>query len=221
MRSLTFGFALLALVAGGCQPFDETGVMGGSTRSHLAEQRVLELTAADSRLQVTGQGGDLGGTRSQVEVLGGHVALQAPVRGGLILGDLAVDLDDIVLTVDEAPPSGLRLTGVRLSLAGPVNAEVGWSDSDDVAYGRAFVDLLLEWALVDLDGDVLPLAPQAIRDVDVYFTVQPAPLAVVAADLRVMREGTAWEWAGLFSIRDVDLVLHAEELGPAAAGSGE
>ena len=224
-RTLPSGLALAAaLLCGACAqggPVDGdiagSGAAGGTGTSDVGQR--LDVPAAlavadqsggsSAQLQAVtlrdGQTHDV-----QLSVTDGALTLSRTRDGALQVADLVVDVDDVDVSSAVIPPSGLHITGISLTLAGPATLDVADQTRDHVS-GTASLAVDLEWSVV-LDRGVVDLAPIRLTDLPVALDIDLAADGALSAQLHADQGGSFWSWAGVFELRDLTLDISA--LGP-------
>ena len=194
----------------GCA-FDDDGFLGGDQtlyqrlghREYLGlEQPSLVGVAAYDR-----DGAPL--PCVQPTVADGTAVLRATADGWLIVEGLALDLTDITIEPGVVfPDAPMQLTDIHLRLGTQIAFEPEWTADGTRASGAGRGDLLMDWALLDDDGDVLPLATQKIRDAELAVAVQLTPAGDVIADVTSAVDGTFWDFSAI-ELADFSMVVNA------------
>ncbi|RMH41566.1 MAG: hypothetical protein D6689_10775 [Deltaproteobacteria bacterium] len=134
----------------------------------------------------------------QPTVRGGDTVLRASTDGLLVVEDVRVDLSDITIEPGVVlPDEPLVLTDVKLRLGTQMAIEPQWAPDGRSARGVGRVDILMDWALLDDDGDHLPLATQRIRGAELEVRAELADDGTVRADLTSAVDGTIWDFAAV------------------------
>lgn len=186
-----------------------------TTRERLEDGVVLPL-AVDSTFTLTAVRNGAEARTFDIELPALAGTLEASASGGELAVDaLSVDLGDLVVSAEDLPSSGLRLTGVSVSLAEPAAATGLWSLDDETGQVELEVAFVLDWAVVGPDGEAIPLAPQHIDGVAATFQVTREDGRLVAT-LDGALDGEFFDWSGLIELRDLGFQVSARE-----SGSGE
>lgn len=206
--------AILALVVLGCQSSD-VEAPERPTRSLLADRLDFDIQREASMLRVTGHRGTKEAGRAVVPVMRGNLAMRVEDDGAIVLEAMDLELDDIQLSAEELPPSGIHLTNLRLHLAGEAAGASGWSDAGDQGFAQGTVDLKLDWAVALRDGGTSALATQTLEDIPIYLAVQPSFRGLLSARVVGLAMDTVWQWAEVIELSDLSLDLRGQAPVPA------
>src|SRR5690606_27244612 len=88
--------------------------------------------------------------------------------------------------------------------------EPDWSDDYTIATGTGRADLLLDWAMLADDGEVLPLATQKLRDVEFEVAARQTASGEIQLDVRSAVPGTLWDFYA-FELADLDLAIFSSD----------
>lgn len=102
----------------------------------------------------------------QPSVEGGEAVLRATPEGVLVVEKMSVRLSDLVVESGVVYSEPIHLTDIELRLGTQLAVEPSWTEDDNAASGDGTADLLMDWAVLDDDGDRLPLATQLLRRTD-------------------------------------------------------
>jgi hypothetical protein len=141
----------------------------------------------------------------QLEILGGSVDLRLTRDELLVLQALHVDLDDVALPPEIVPPDGIALTGLSVSLTGPVAGEA--EVSDERVSASVQLSLAAEWAINLGDGRTHPLNPVRLEQIPAMVVVERNLLGELQLRIGITREGPFWSWLSHFALSDLDLAL--------------
>lgn len=143
----------------------------------------------------------------QLAVTDGALTLSRSRDGALLVDDLVVDVGDVEVSPAVVPPSGLRITGISLSLAGPATIDIDDQTADHVS-GTASLAVNLQWSVM-LDRGVVDLAPIHLAALPVDLDIDLSGDGALSAQLRASQDGSFWNWAGVFELRDLSLDIAA------------
>jgi hypothetical protein len=148
-------------------------------------------------------------------MLRGAASLRVDEDGTLILSDLTVGVDDVILHHDLLPEEGLHLMNIVARLDAEQAARTTWV-SDDEIHAETEADLVIDWAVMNAEGDPAPLAPQPVRGVPLAIQVLRDDRGETEVTLTGRMDGTFWSWADYLSLSDLEFSLTsgiAEESG--------
>jgi hypothetical protein len=147
---------------------------GSASLADQLRRRVVLDISTDSAVAVSATA--RGGQPLDVDptVLGGQAVLRTTEDGWLLVEDLDIPLDDVTVPPGVLSDRPVTFTDLYLrlgtQLAVPLLAPLGDDTTALAGFGDA--DLLLDWAMLSWEGDVLPLAMRRIADAP--FTVNLA-----------------------------------------------
>ena len=199
-------FALLT----GCS-FDTEGTLSadGNLYERLGHRESLSLVEP-SEVGVTAY--DRNGATVpciQPAVTAGDAVVRVTADELLLLEKLDIVLSDVVLKPGVVhPEQPIRLTDVRMRLGTQLVIEPIWSDDYMFAAGTGRADLLLDWAVLDDDGDVLPLATQKLRDVEFEVAARQTGTGEIVIDVLSVHPGTLWDFTAV-EVADLDMAVFA------------
>jgi len=160
---------LLALGTSACSFEPDSG--RPDLASQLRKRAFLDIsTDSDVAVSATGRGGQHLDVAPSV-LGGGEAILRTTEDGWLLVEELEIPLDDVTVppgTLADRPVTFTNLS-LRLGTQLAVRPSVPLDDSAVALTGFGDADLLLDWAMLSWDGDVLPLAMRRIADAP--FTV--------------------------------------------------
>jgi hypothetical protein len=195
--------AVLPLVLLGACTFDPSGA-GPTLRERLADRVYLDVGAAsDLSFDAIARGGQALDVAPAIE--GGTLVLRSTADGYLLAEDLDLPLADVTVPAGVVGPAPVRFTQLVLRLG--TQLAVAMPD-DDVVAGTGTADLLLDWAMVDDRGIVIPLATRRLPRARFTIAVGGAP--ALHAELSTHIDGTALELADAVTVRDLALDVSAE-----------
>ncbi len=206
----------LATLGAGCS-FDDGQAPGDGSdalRERLSERQTLVLEAASdvgvTALNNAGQPIPC----VQPTVTDGEAVIRAAENNAalpaqLIVEGMTVNLSDVYVPAAESTyPADLHLTEVRLRLGTQLVLEPEWSFNGDFAVGTGRADLLLDWSLLEDDGDALPLATQLLRDVTFDVYVELTDDAAVVTEVRANVAGSLWNFS-VIELTDLKMDIRA------------
>lgn len=140
-------------------------------------------------------------------VIGGQVVVRTTADGYLLVEDLTLALGDVTLPAGMLGEAPVRFTDLALTLGTQLAVPV--ADAPDAAalVGTGRADLVLDWALVDADGRLLPLGLRRAPRVPFTVAVTADADGTLRADLASRIDGTAVTIDGTAAIRDVALTV--------------
>ena len=201
---------LLALPAcggsGGWVPGRGDSNSSMTLKDRLSEgAQTLELEPQLSRIDVTARMGDER-VRTHLVMLAGATTLRAEGDGTLVLSDLSVAVDDVILHHDLLPPEGLHLMNIEARLDADMPARTTWVNEDEL-HAETHGDLVIDWAVMNAQGEPAPLAPQPVRAVPFEIQVERDEKAEIETTLSGRMEGTFWSWADYIELSDLEFSL--------------
>src|SRR5262245_32837442 len=137
----------------------------------------------------------------------GTVDLSADVAGNLIVSNLALDLEDLVVSMEALPPDGATFSDLHVETSAPLASPGTWSASDDAVDAEATATLLFDWGLVQSDGTTVPFAQQMIEDV--MFVTHATRLADGTVEVTIdgARDGEFLTWVSYVALSDVRITV--------------
>lgn len=159
--------AIAALTVTGCtydQGYDEVPTDSLYARLGTREALVLEPTSLVGVAAYDDDGNSL--PCLQPTVSGGDAMLRSTKTGLLLVEALEIDLTDVKIEPGVLHSEPVQLTDIDLRLGTQIVIEAEWSDDGTHAEGVGHADLLMDWAVLSDEGEVLPLATQKLRDVE-------------------------------------------------------
>lgn len=145
-----------------------------------------------------------------MNILGGHIEVRATTNELLVVEALTLDLDDVNIDAAVVPPRGVALTGLSVSLSGPVvvQAEI----EEEQVGGDVYLDLVAEWAIDLGDGRVHPLNPVRIQQIPSSIVVERNLLGQLRVGVQMDYQGPFWSWLERFQLSDLQMSLIGSEL---------
>jgi len=147
----------------------------------------------------------------QPDVVSGTAAMRTTEDGTLLVEGISIYLTDITIEPGVVlPDEPLQLTDVRLRLGTQIAIDTEWNGDRATGSGRG--DLLMDWAILDDSGKVLPLATQKIRDAELLVDVSLAD-GEVHADVTSAVDGTFWDFSAV-ELADFSMAVSAKSGAP-------
>ncbi len=143
----------------------------------------------------------------QPDVHGGTLIARASDEGLVIVEKLDLGLTDVIVEPGVVGQRPIHLTDIRFKLGTQLVLDPEWRSGRNVA-GVGHADLIMDWAILTDDGQVLPLATQKVRDVEfsVEFTLEQDD--TISAQLNSVVAGPIWDFS-LVELSDLSMVVHA------------
>jgi hypothetical protein len=126
----------------------------------------------------------------------------------LVVSRFDGSLDDVRFDAKVIPPNGLTLTRVHFAQVKPAALSVRWFAGSNLGWAKGTITVDIHTSLLLSNGMVSPL-DVARLEVPVELTVSQTEHGVLGLWLQVAREGSLWNWAGLFELNDLTLSLEA------------
>jgi hypothetical protein len=202
--------AVVAAVALTACAFDEGTDPGEVTESleHRLGTRETLTLQPDSLIGVTAV--DQDGTELpclEPDVAGGDVVLRSTEDGLLLVEKLDVQLTDVTVEPGVIYDAPIHLTDIELRLGTMLVLQPPWAADRAEASGTA--DLIMDWALLDDDGDHLPMATQRLRDAQFAVDVRLDDSGRITAEVRTGVEGHLAGYAGKVELTDFSMAVNA------------
>jgi hypothetical protein len=192
--------------SGGWIPGRDDSNSSMTLRDRLREaSQDLELKPELSRIDVTARMGD-DNVRTQLVMLHGATSLSAEDDGTLVVDELIVAVDDVILHHDLLPENGLHLMNIEAHLDAGMAARTTWV-SDDELHAETTGDLVVEWAVMNPEGNPAKLAPQPVRGIPFDIQVVRDERAEIETTLAGRMDGVFWSWADYVSLSDLAFSL--------------
>jgi hypothetical protein len=196
-------FLPIALVAA-CS-FEPTD--GSSGLADQLRRRAFLDISTDSAVEVSATA--RGGQALDVDptVLGGQAVLRTTEDGWLLVEDLDIPLDDVTVPAGLLSDRPVTFTDLYLrlgtQLAVPLLAPLGDDTTALAGFGDA--DLLLDWAMLSWEGDVLPLAMRRIADAPFTVNLALDDEHRLHASINARVDGVVDELGELVVLRDLQV----------------
>lgn len=209
-RPLRLVLALL-VASSGCAV--DAGIPAGeSARTVLDESALLPIAEEGTVLHMVARvNGESEPTPIEVHIDEGWIAAHVDGDGTLVVDAFEVSVDDLVLGESGGSLAGLHLADVGASLSAPVRVETEWLAGDHGVIGTAPIEVELTWSMVTERGDVLPMAPQRIDQIDLSVHAYMSSDGELSIELSAARPGVFWQWARTVELSDLDLEAVASE----------
>jgi hypothetical protein len=206
-------FLAVLVVVAGCVSFDEAGLAPGDAgeatlAAQLAdrEERALEPPSLVGVAAFDGAGRAL--PCLQPDVLAGRAVLRSD-DGLLLVEAMDIELSDVRIEAGVVYDRPIDLTDIELRLGTQIVVEAHWSADGRAAHGSGRADLLMDWALIDQDGAVLPLATQLLRDVEFAVDARLGDDGEVTAAVRAAVDGTVRRFGDTVELADFSMAVSA------------
>ncbi len=144
----------------------------------------------------------------------GSVSLAAGPDGDVELTAAQLTFEDILVGDKGVPPTGLHLTGVKVTTRAAHECDwVDWAPDDDACSTSIPAVFYLDWSMVATDGEVIPLGTQKLAPMDLWVDVA-GDRHGIAADVRALEPDTLWSWAGMVEFRHLVIEASGHEIIP-------
>jgi hypothetical protein len=145
----------------------------------------------------------------QPTVGGGEALLRSTDSGLLLVEKMTIDLSDVVVEPGVVHSQPIHLTDIELRLGTQLVIEADWSADGRSATGTGRADLLMDWAVLDDDGDHLPLATQKLRQVEFAVTARLNEDGMITTEVISTVEGRIGGFANRIELSDFSMAVHA------------
>ena len=145
----------------------------------------------------------------QPSVAGGEAVLRTTDQGVLVIEKMTIQLTDVVVEPGIIYSAPIHLTDIELRLGTQLAVEPAWADDDNAAEGAGKADLLLDWAVLNKDGDHLPLATQLLRRVDFKVEAYLDETGAVRLEVGSSVEGRIGGFANRIELSDFSMAVKA------------
>ena len=143
----------------------------------------------------------------QPNVMGGTVVARSTESGLVIVEQLDILLSDVIVEPGVVGPNSLHLTDIHLRLGTQLVLDPEWRSGRNVV-GVGTSDLLMDWAILTKDGDVLPLATQKVRDAEFSVELTLEQDNTISAQLNSVVAGPVWDFSAI-ELSDLSMAVHA------------
>ncbi len=140
-------------------------------------------------------------------VTGGSAILRSTEDGLLLVEKMDVQLSDVIVEPGVVYDAPIHLTDIELRLGTMLVLEPPWSAERAEAAGTA--DLLMDWALLDDDGNHLPMATQKLRAAEFAVDVRLADDGRITAAVTSAVDGHLAGYAGKVELTDFSMAVQA------------
>jgi len=209
-KTLTIALAALTLSACAAQAADDAQPGQDNLKSRLGARETLALERTSS-VHMGVRETDAAMDNMSPSVLGGHTTMRATSDGFVIVEALSIDLSDVSIDKQWPSPHTVELTAIQLRLGSHLAIDAEWVGDRATGVGRA--DLLMDWAMRTDDGEILPLATQRARDVELTVDVRMAADGTISGNVTASVAGQIWRFTGI-EVHDLALVLNASTSAP-------
>ena len=181
----------------------------GTTRAYLAMPRKLTLEES-SVAQFTAYRDGRSETVN-LAIKSGELTVHAQPDGNLVIDTLVLGIGDIQISAQSAPPAGLALRDIRAAARDEMPPTVRWETDDSSAVATGSVRLFLDWSILAVDGQVIPLAQQKIDPVLIAVQIERSLDGQLAATIVAERDGLFLNWPSYPQLGNLKMGLTAIE----------
>lgn len=211
-RSLATILTLATAASLGACTFDETYDEPGVEESMFSRLGAREtLTLQPTSLVGVAAYDDDGNALPclQPSVAGGEAILRTTEDGVLVIEKMTIQLTEVVVEPGVIYSAPIHLTDIQLRLGTQLAIEPTWADDDNAAEGFGNADLLLDWSVLDKDGDHLPLATQILRRTDFAVNAYQDADGQIRLEVGSTVEGRIGGFAGRIELSDFSMAVKA------------
>jgi hypothetical protein len=133
----------------------------------------------------------------------GTVTIRADAAGNLLLADLALDVDDLTISMMALPPDGLTLTDFRVAPVETIMATATWSTDGTTVDAQGTGALLVDWGFIDDMGATVPLAQLRVDDVQFVASAVRGADGTLDVEIDATVDGDFFTWASLATLSDL------------------
>ncbi len=151
-------------------------------------------------------------------ITGGEVVVRTTADGYLLVEDLTLPVADVTLPAGMIANREVRFTDIVLRLGTQLAVPLPADGPADALVGTGRADLILDWALVDPDGTVVPLGLRKAPRTRFAVAVTTDAAGALRADVAAHVDGTAMVITATAALRDLSLAVVGAE---AIAATGE
>jgi hypothetical protein len=206
--SIALTTVLIAALSG-CA-YESSVPPGSSVRNRLAQPTVFTIGADEGNIRVTSQLGDDGvPTLSEIEVVDGAVSVSTAPDGSLRLDAVDLSIADLVVGAPGGPIEGLVLTNLQGSLEAPVTLISDTTETDQQLNTIARIDLTLDWAIREDNGNVLSLASLQITNIELDAYIGLDENENLELQISAERSGAFWEYSRRIELSDLSIETSA------------
>jgi hypothetical protein len=199
-----------ATLAVGCtydQGYDEVPTDSLYARLGTREALVLEPTSLVGVAAYDDDGNPL--PCVQPTVTGGDAMLRSTKTGLLLVEALEIQLTDVTIQPGVLHSESVQLTDIDLRLGTQIVIEAEWSEDGLHAEGVGRADLLMDWAVLSDQGEVLPLATQKLRQVEFTVRADLDELGDIHVQVFGEVEGRIGGFANRIELSDFSMAVNA------------
>jgi len=216
MLHKTLSIVVAAVVLSGCS-FDPEGpeVVGEETlyqRLGTRETLSLQPTSLVGVMAYDEAGNVL--PCVQPTIVSGEAVLRATTDGLVLIEGLEIALTDVKIEAGVLHSQEVTLTDIRLRLGTQLAFEPDWGTGRLSAVGGGQADLLLDWAVVASNGEILPLATQKMRKADFAVDIKLNYDGTITASVATSVEGELGNFANRISLSDFSMAVKAKSPAP-------
>lgn len=207
---LTAALGLTTLATTACSFEPDSGAQDLATQ--LRKRAFLDVsTASEVAVSATARSGQA--LDVDPGVLGGEAVLRTTEDGWLLVEDLSIPLADVTVPAGVLADRPVTFTdlGLRLGTQLAVRPSAPLDGEAIALTGFGDADLLLDWAMLSWEGDVLPLAMRRIADAPFVVALELDADGQLHAAINARVDGVVDELGELVVLRDlaVDVVSSA------------
>ncbi|HUH01118.1 MAG TPA: hypothetical protein VML75_03925 [Kofleriaceae bacterium] len=151
----------------------------------------------------------------QPTVTGGDAMLRSTKTGLLLVEALQIHLTDVTIQPGVLHSEPVRLTDIELRLGTQIVIEADWSDDGLHAEGVGRADLLMDWAVLSDQDEVLPLATQKLRQVEFTVRADLDDQGDIHVQVYGEVEGKIGGFANRIELSDFSMAVNAVTAAPA------
>jgi hypothetical protein len=180
-------------------------------RGYLGRPRTFAVKEG-GRVDVTARrilGPDIVETAT-LPILAGELTVHVRPDGRLVVDELTIWLGKVELSPASVPPNGLTLVDVVASLRNEAPPHVTWAADGSAAAARGNVRVLLDWSILGVGGEVIPLSQQRIEPVPMEIDLLREGGELTAV-IHAERPGVFLPWAGYMELSDLRIEIEAVE----------
>lgn len=144
-------------------------------------------------------------------ITGGQVVVRTTADGYLLVEDLTLPLADVTLPAGMIADRPVRFTDLVLRLGTQLAVALPAEVPADALVGTGQADLILDWSLVDADGDHVPLGLRKAPRTRFAVAITADATGALRADLAAHVDGTAMIITATSALRDVSLAVVGAE----------
>jgi hypothetical protein len=175
-------------------------------RAELAVPHVLSAIVPSSIAQMTANengAAPAAAATMMMPLVRGGLTVAARADGVIVFSAMTLDLGSVTL------PAGSTLTGVTLTLPGPVAATTDWRADQEVATATATSDLILTWSNETASGTAPIQSTQRIAGVPISFIMAEGKNGEIVLTVHVAEAGVFYRTPDQVELSDLTVDLLA------------